>query len=160
MIAKQLVSLERAVVASSEFLKSEKAIRVPEDLEGRRLIAGRRGRCVMIGKQESCAIWIEPAVRVKGASNLVAAVQTDTGYAVGVPLWQIQNELKAGILTDVLPDWRLALRPVWLLRHPESRNDSDVRSLIYYFEECWAKTSGLLSCRSDSHSLAIGFEDM
>lgn len=160
MIAKQLGALERAVVASSEFLKTEKPIRVPEDLEGRRLIASRSGRCLMIGKQESCAIWIDPAVRVKGASSLVAAAQTDTGYAVGVPLWQIQHELKAGVLTDVLPSWKLALRPVWLLRRPESSNEPDVRSLVRFFEECWAKTPGLIACRSDLHSFAASTEDM
>ena len=160
LIAKRLGALERAIVASSEFLKTEKPIRVPEDLEGRRLIASRSGRCLMIGKQESCAIWIDPAVRVKGSSSLVAAAQTDTGYAVGVPLWQIQQELKTGVLTDVLPGWKLALRPVWLLRKPESNNESDVRSLVHFFEECWAKTPGLIASRTDFHSYVAGSEDM
>lgn len=69
-------------------------MRVPEDLQKRPIIAERSGRTLMLGKDESVAIWVEPTMKVNNAGALAAAALAGAGYAVGVPLWQISSHLK------------------------------------------------------------------
>lgn len=64
-------------------------------------ISASSGRTLMLGKDESVAIWVEQTMRVNNAGALAAAL-AGAGYAVGVPLWQISSHLKTGKLELVL----------------------------------------------------------
>lgn len=141
------VDAAQTVAVAPDFLKTQSAVRVPEDLQKRPIIAERSGRTLMLGKDESVAIWVEPTMRVNNAGALAAAALAGAGYAVGVPLWQISSLLKTGRLTLVLEDWRIAARPVWLLKHPHTEHNTHIRRLEQYLIECWAQTEGLDAAR-------------
>lgn len=87
-------------------------------------ISASSGRTLMLGKDESVAIWVEQTMRVNNAGALAAAALVGAGYAVGVPLWQISSHLKTGKLELVLENWRIAARPVWLLKHPHIEHNT------------------------------------
>ena len=135
------VDAAQTVAVAPDFLKTQSAVRVPEDLQKRPIIAERSGRTLMLGKDESAAIWVEPTMRVNNAGALAAAL-AGAGYAVGVPLWQISSHLKTGKLELVLENWRIAARPVWLLKHPHTEHNTHIRRLEQYLIECWAQTEG------------------
>lgn len=109
-------------------------------------ISASSGRTLMLGKDESVAIWVEQTMRVNNAGALAAAL-AGAGYAVGVPLWQISSHLKTGKLELVLENWRIAARPVWLLKHPHTEHNTHIRRLEQYLIECWAQTEGLDAAR-------------
>lgn len=140
------VDAAQTVAVAPDFLKTQSAVRVPEDLQKRPIIAERSGRTLMLGKDESAAIWVEPTMRVNNAGALAAAL-AGAGYAVGVPLWQISSHLKTGKLELVLENWRIAERPVWLLKHPHTEHNTHIRRLEQYLIECWAQTEGLDAAR-------------
>ena len=140
------VDAAQSVAVAPDFLKTQSAVRVPEDLQKRPIIAERSGRTLMLGKDESAAIWVEPTMRVNNAGALAAAL-AGAGYAVGVPLWQISSHLKTGKLELVLEIWRIAARPVWLLKHPHTEHNTHIRRLEQYLIECWAQTEGLEAAR-------------
>lgn len=147
VLATALGFVQRGIAVAPDFLKTQSAVRVPEDLQKRPIIAERSGRTLMLGKDESVAIWVEPTMRVNNAGALAAAALAGAGYAVGVPLWQISSLLKTGRLTLVLEDWRIAARPVWLLKHPHTEHNTHIRCLEQYLIECWAQTEGLDAAR-------------
>ena len=140
------VDAAQTVAVAPDFLKTQSAVRVPEDLQKRPIIAERSGRTLMLGKDESVAIWVEQTMRVNNSGALAAAL-AGAGYAVGVPLWQISSHLKTGKLELVLENWRIAARPVWLLKHPHTEHNTHIRRLEQYLIECWAQTEGLDAAR-------------
>ena len=140
------VDAAQTVAVAPDFLKTQSAVRVPEDLQKRPIIAERSGRTLMLGKDESAAIWVEPTMRVNNAGAPAAAL-AGAGYAVGVPLWQISSHLKTGKLELVLENWRIAARPVWLLKHPHTEHNTHIRRLEQYLIECRAQTEGLDAAR-------------
>lgn len=140
------VDAAQTVAVAPDFLKTQSAVRVPEDLQKRPIIAERSGRTLMLGKDESADIWVEPTMRENNAGALAAAL-AGAGYAVGVPLWQISSHLKTGKLELVLENWRIAARPVWLLKHPHTEHNTHIRRLEQYLIECWAQTEGLDAAR-------------
>ena len=78
----------------------------------------------------------------KTSKGVTGTVLDGAGYAVGVPLWQISSHLKTGKLELVLEIWRIAARPVWLLKHPHTEHNTHIRRLEQYLIECWAQTEG------------------
>lgn len=141
---------------SSNFLKSEPKLNVPEDLIGRYLIAEKSERILMLAREsngnsdrkdgkyfQSIALAIEPTLKVNNSAALAESVLTGIGYAIGVPILQVAEQLKSGELIQVLTNWRIAARPVWLMRQSSSRGDPRLKSLCRYFCESWGRTPGL-----------------
>lgn len=143
VIAKRLGFVEKAVIASSTLLASQKPIRGPEDLAGRTLIASYSGYCQFNSRRQSCSVWVDPAVRIEADSALVASAREGTGIALGVPLWQVFDDLKTGRLINALPEWEISPTPVWILRQPRAEHTPLIKKLQAYILEMWAKTPGL-----------------
>ncbi len=150
VIAHLLGSIERVIVASPDFLKTQRPVCVPEDLSDRQLIGERNGRVLMLGNGQSVAIWVNCSVRVSEASALVAPALAGAGYAVGAPLWQVEKYLERGELSLVLPQWRIASCNVWILRSPNGKKAAQQRLLTWLMEQ-WGKVPGVLrSARQSS----------
>lgn len=143
VVAMQLGFMRNVIVAAPNFLKKQKPVRLPEELEGRQLVAEKTGRVLMEGKGQSIAIWVDPVVRVNDASSLAAPAVAGLGYAVGVPYWLVEDELKTGKLEIVLPDWQIASVPVWLLERPKRKASVKERRLVQYLKDRWSTTAGL-----------------
>ena len=78
------VDAAQTVAVAPDFLKTQSAVRVPEDLQKRPIIAERSGRTLMLGKDESAAIWVEPTMRVNNAGALAWPVPvTRSAYRCG-----------------------------------------------------------------------------
>ncbi len=164
VLAEQLGYVKRAIVASSDFLKSEPALNIPEDLIGRSLIAEKSERVLMLARGEntettgshekyfqSIALPIEPTIKVNSPVALAETVRTGIGYAIGVPVWQISDQLSNGELVQVLPRWSIAANPVWLMRPSSGSSDEKLKSLCRFFRECWGHTQGLDTSRPSFH---------
>lgn len=156
VLAEQLGYVQRGIVVSSDFLKGEPELKIPEDLIGRYLIAEKSERILMLAREscgdsnretgkyyQSIALPIEPTLKVNNSAALAESVLTGIGYAIGVPIWQVAEQLKSGELVQVLTNWRIAARPVWLMRQSSSRGDIRLKSLCRYFCESWGQTQGL-----------------
>lgn len=160
VLAEQLGYVQRGIVASADFLKTEPVVSVPENLIGRSLIAEKSERILMLehgtygetksnaessrGKYfQSIALPIEPAVKVNNAAALTESVRLGMGYAIGVPIWQVAEQIKKGELVRVLANWNIAARPVWLMRQSGTCDCDQLTSLCRYFRECWGHTEGL-----------------
>lgn len=166
VLAEQLGYVQRGIVVSSDFLKGEPALKIPEDLIGRYLIAEKSERILMLARKscgdsnrqtgkyfQSIALPIEPTLKVNNSAALAESVRTGIGYAIGVPIWQIAEQLKSGELVQVLTNWRIAARPVWLMRQSSSRRDPRLKSLCRYFCESWRRTRGLEAANQISRAV-------
>lgn len=152
VLAVQLGYMRNTIIASPEFLKTQPEIQTPEDLENKPLVAEKKGRVLMEGNGQSVSIWVDPVVRVNNASSLAEPAIAGLGYAVGVPYWQIQEALEQSKLQIVLPQWHIALSPVWLLHRPKRKFSKEERRLVQFLKDQWGKTPGLVLPRKDQAS--------
>jgi DNA-binding transcriptional LysR family regulator len=138
LIARRIGTAHRALVATPDYLARHGEPTVPEDL--------RRHNCLVYTSLVSLDEWhfVGPggetrSVRVAGSfesDNSEAILQaTLAGYGIAYsPLWHYGDELRAGRVRLVMPDWRPPALPLHVVFQPARRPSLKLKLFVDYFE--------------------------
>ncbi|MEM7781324.1 MAG: LysR family transcriptional regulator [Pseudomonadota bacterium] len=127
LLARRLLSAQYKLVASPKLIARQPPLINPADLSGRPLVsfsfAGFRREWIFSRKGQDTPLSIDPAVSASNALVVREAILSGAGYGL-LANWMISDELAAGRLVEVLPDWQARgeaqASEVWLI-HPTSR---------------------------------------
>lgn len=139
LIARKLIDVRYALVASPNYLERSAKIEKPHDILAHRLISftystfNREWNFKKGGLLES--IPIEPSLTMTTASAIQAAVESDAGIAL-LPNWAIKDQLKTKKLINIFPDWQVAGADfdasVWLVYPSRRFLPAKTKALIDY----------------------------
>jgi DNA-binding transcriptional LysR family regulator len=137
VVARTVASLERLVVASPAYLGSSPKVRTVDDLESHRWLAlsqkqfgGPAGSVTLLGPRNAQRIHpISPILTGEGVAGLREALKEGLGLCV-MPLWLIREDLDAGTLVNVLPEWRANPIPLSVIHLSQRSLSARVRSFI------------------------------
>lgn len=145
LIVRPLARVERLLVCapgligSSEGMTPNASERLPlvalEPYEGGRISLSSRKREYLFN----------PKVRMR--TNNIFALKEATLAGIGMavlPRWFISEELKDGLLTDLLPDWRAPFLPVQVAYLPARHQTLRLRAFLETTSERIAQIDGLL----------------
>jgi DNA-binding transcriptional LysR family regulator len=125
MIARQIATLDEITVASPDYLRTHGTPRSLADLAGHRVISfmsSATGQVLPLefmvkGKRHN--VRLPAAITVTGGETSVALARLGLGL-IQTPRYNVTADLKAGALTEVLPQCPPSPTPLSLL-YPESR---------------------------------------
>jgi DNA-binding transcriptional LysR family regulator len=162
LVARRLAPNPRVLCAAPKYIAKHGEPRDPADLA--------RFDCIVIGSPAGpvnewrfthgkrgveSQTYVVPLENALESSDGEAVRQwTLCGYGLSVKsIWDVADDLRAGRLQIVMPDWRYADAPVHALYHRNRYLAPRVRALLEFLTERFAQTSGELS------ALVPGAED-
>ncbi len=111
LVARKLIDVRYALVASPNYLARSAKIEKPRDILEHRLIsfAYSSFNTEWSFKKDELveSIPIEPVLTMTTASALQKSAESDAGIAL-LPNWSIKDQLKTKMLINILPDWQVA----------------------------------------------------
>jgi DNA-binding transcriptional LysR family regulator len=126
VVARPAGRMMRYLAASPEFLSSRPSPRQPDDLRDWPwlMLSGVQyggGSVVKLfsAKKETTSFRVKPVLLSEGVTSLRQAARLGLGIAV-LPDWLVRDDLPAGTLVRVLPQWHASELPVHIL-HPAGR---------------------------------------
>lgn len=138
--ARKLMSLDRVVVAAPEYLARTPALERPEDLsEHDALIysgAEHSETCTLKRDGETVQVHLRPRLRVNSSIAVKSAAEQGLGIAV-TPHVYVRQALDEGALVQLLPDWSIEGRALYMV-YPEQRAVSrKLRVLLDHLAEAF-----------------------
>jgi DNA-binding transcriptional LysR family regulator len=140
--SRKLIELERVIVASPDYLATRSVPRTVNDMSGwrwiklaqlplKRQLSNRQG--------EVASIDLEPVMEVDSVSALCTAVRSGIG-AAALPRILVHDDLKAGQLVALSPDWPLMPAPVHAVWPANVVADSLPLHFVHFIAEKLAKS--------------------
>lgn len=133
LFATPVGAVRRVTVAAPGYLTRMPDIRTPGDLHGHRIILAAAISEVPVWEYVSDgrrqAVRLEPRLRV---NTMTAAIEAAiSGWGVTRVLsYQVADEIAAGALVEVLPDWENRRMPIHLLHSEGRRAAAKIRTFI------------------------------
>ncbi len=147
MVGRRIAMLEEATCASPDYLARFGAPQTPDDLDGHRMIgfvSSATGEFFPLEFTVGGALrhmTLPATVSVVGAETNVTAAKLGLGI-IQVPRYHVEDDLAAGRLVEILPDFPPSLTPVSLL-YPHSRQLAPrVRVFIDWLTQEFAAEGG------------------
>jgi len=120
--ARKLYEEERTLLASASYLQSRNQVNVPKDLENWEWlelspVALRPQFTAADGKK----VTLKPtsALSANNAAALYHLCKSGAGLAI-LPVFMAEEDLKAGVVQSILPEWKLAPIGIYAVRPPNS----------------------------------------
>lgn len=153
LIVRPLAHVERLVVAAAS-LASQHIVKTPSDLERVPFAAldPFDGARIMLQSKTSKVQHIGPEVAVS-TNNIFAlhrAALMGTGAAV-LPLWFVEDDLKAGRLVDILPGWRAPTLTINIAYLPGRHQPIRLKKFVDHLYEGIAGLPGFVAAKGNSH---------
>jgi DNA-binding transcriptional LysR family regulator len=144
LIARRLASQRRVLAASPDYLATHPALEMPEDLSQHECLTFALQPtgawfCRPGAGSEPIAIAVSGHLRANDSEALLDAALAGLGIAL-LPTWLINNDLRAGRLTIVLPDWEWLIAPdseraIWGVYPPKKVVSPKVKSFIAFLNQ-------------------------
>lgn len=131
--ARKLAELQWKLVARETYLETHGVPRRPDELESHNVLesmhAAERGHLTLRRGSKTWRPRVKGQLIASGLSSLRHAVLGGLGIAA-FPSWFIADEVKKGVLREVLGSYRLQTRTVWLLQPSRAFVAPRVRAVI------------------------------
>lgn len=141
LIAQKLGDLHSIVCASPNYLAQHGTPQHPSELPHHRKVvytgAIARGGVVLTRGQESFAVDVTGQLRINHLNAIHRAALAGAGIHLVAPLWHCAEDIDAGRLVRLFPDWSLLDSPVHLLRLSHRHTPQRVRILAQWLQTCW-----------------------
>ncbi|EAP88644.1 probable transcriptional regulator [Oceanicaulis alexandrii HTCC2633] len=136
--ARKLMSLDRVVVASPDYLARSVELKRPEDLSRHDALiysgAEHSETCILKRDGEAVQVQLRPRLRVNSSIAVKSAAVEGLGIAV-TPHVYVRQALEEGALVQLLPDWSIEGRALYVV-YPEQREVSrKLRVLLDHLAE-------------------------
>ena len=132
LIARKLTSIKTMYVASPEFISRNLEICKPEDLAKLPLIAGSVDHWILVNGADRRMVHVQNGLRMRSGRAMRLAVLEGLGIS-RLPDVYIQNDLRAGTLVEVLPNWS-EQTPLYLLSPPHQYQLHRVKALADFLK--------------------------
>ncbi|WP_152223529.1 LysR family transcriptional regulator [Pseudomonas sp. SCB32] len=131
--SRQIMTIRRVILASPAYLRAAGEPRIPEDLQGHRIIGGPASAVphawTFQRDGETRVIKLEPHFSTDENEGAVAAATAGLGIT-STTAWACRRELESGELVTLLNDWETELVPVHAYFPHGPRTRSAGRALI------------------------------
>ena len=141
LIARSLGDMHAIMCASPDYLTEHGTPTHPSELtEHRKVIYTgmmARGKISLTRGDERIDIDATGHMRINHLNAIHRAVLAGAGIHLIAPLWHCMDDLKAGRLVKILPDWQLPASPVHLMRLPRRHTPKRVKVLSDFLVARW-----------------------
>ncbi len=124
LIARKLADDKRILCASPKYLKQHGVPTRPEDLQTHRLIAFQNWEAKTLIQNDGTRAEYDPKQAAQSLilnDGMTQRNATLNGAGISInSLWVVHNDLKAGALHQVLPDFEVVQKPALWLTYPKS----------------------------------------
>jgi DNA-binding transcriptional LysR family regulator len=142
LVAKKLAPHRRVLCASLAYLGNRPAINHPDDLSNeaclRFSLLQPSDRWQFSRDEARHEVTVNGPLSANDSEALLEATLGGLGIAL-LPTWLVGNDMKAGRLAVVLPDWQASLAPgdraIWGVYPPKKLVSPKVRAFLDYVEE-------------------------
>lgn len=132
LIARKLTTIRTMYVASPEFVARNPPIRKPEDLAKMPLISGSVDHWILVNGSDRRMVHVQNGLRMRSGRAMRRAVLEGLGIS-RLPDVYIQNDLRAEMLVEVLPNWSEET-PLYLLSPPHQYQLHRVKALADFLK--------------------------
>lgn len=136
-VARKLGAIQRVLVASPAYLKKARHLRKPADLANHTVIIGpsARGHEAWTFRKggQTVAVRLEGRFMIDSNEAVTAAAVADLGIASS-GLLGFQNELKQGLLVQVLPAWQMGSADVHAIMPAGRASKPSARAFAHFME--------------------------
>jgi LysR family transcriptional regulator for bpeEF and oprC len=145
LVCRPVGKMRFTLCASPKYLASAPALQAPDDIVEHRFLAfvfpssGRQLQPVLQQGDASYAIEQMPEMRFNHAAAYIAAGEAGLGI-VAVPKPEVQAQLAAGTLVEVLPGWHMASMPLSLVYPYTRRLSKRVRTFADWMAALMAES--------------------
>lgn len=133
LIARKLAPYRLKLCAAPDYLASRPPIGHPQDLATHECLGFSytelRSRWTFIGPDGDITVPVSGKLMVDSGEALLMAARAGLGLLLQ-PVELVQEDLDSGRLIEVLPDYRVPVRPFHLLYAPDRRMTPKLRSFI------------------------------
>jgi DNA-binding transcriptional LysR family regulator len=133
VIAHELMSFRRVLVAAPAYLKKRGEPRTPEALARHDVLASSYGDAldswILVHREREAGVRLSAVFRSNAPAALRALAVDGAGIAM-LPAFLVREELEHGALRLVLPGWESHPVPVHALHRREHRGSARVRALV------------------------------
>lgn len=153
LIVRPLAQVERLVVAAASLARRH-VVKTPSDLERVPFAAldPFDGAKIILKSKTKKSQQINPDVAVS-TNNIFAlhrAALMGAGAAV-LPLWFVEDDLKAGRLTDILPGWRAPTLTINIAYLPGRHQPIRLKKFIDHLYEATVGLPGFVAAKGNGH---------
>ena len=138
VIAHELMSFRRVLVAAPSYLKSHGAPGTPEALAKHDALAGAVDSWTLVGREREARVRLNVVFRSNAPSALRALAVDGRGVAI-LPEWFVEDEIERGALRIVLRGWETEPVQVRGLHRREHRGSARVRALLEHLQAAYAR---------------------
>lgn len=138
VIAHELTSFRRVLVAAPSYLKSHGVPGTPEALAKHDALAGAVDSWTLVGREREAGVRLNVVFRSNAPSALRALAVGGRGVAI-LPEWFVEDEIERGALRIVLRGWETEPVQVRGLHRREHRGSARVRALLEHLQAAYAR---------------------
>ncbi len=138
VIAHELMSFRRVLVAAPSYLKSRGAPGTPEALAKHDALAGAVDSWTLVGGGREARVRLNVVFRSNAPSALRALAIDGRGVAM-LPQWFVEDEIERGALRIVLRGWETERVQVRGLHRRGHRGSARVRALLEHLQAAYAR---------------------
>ncbi len=147
-IATRLGACARVMVATPQYLAEHGVPQHPRDLlQHRGVVYTKRDTIRPLSAcrgEEQVVLRFGSTFSSNNGAGLTAAVMSGAGIEVGASLYRCVDDLAAGRLVRVLPDWQVPGIELYALRLPSRHPTRLVRAVLEWLQVRWRQTPALL----------------
>jgi DNA-binding transcriptional LysR family regulator len=136
VIAHELMSFRRVLVAAPSYLKSHGTPGTPEALAKHDALAGAVDSWTLVGGERESRVRLNVVFRSNAPSALRMLAVDGRGVAM-LPEWFVEDEIERGALRVVLRGWETEPVPVRGLHRREHRGSAGVRALLEHLRAAY-----------------------
>ncbi len=144
VIAHELMSFRRVLVAAPAYLKKHGAPRTPEALAMHDALAYLSGDAldswILVHQEREARVRVNAMFRSNAPSALRALAIDGTGIAM-LPAWFVDEDLERHRLRLVLPGWETEPVAVHALHRREHRGSTRVRALVEHLRAAYRRSA-------------------
>ena len=143
LVHRQLSSMRLVLCASPEYIKNHPPIRHPEDLREHNIFSlhhhGLSGNSILYNGEESYTLdhYSATGVSSNNLLSILNLVLDGKGISFATPGWLASGYAVHDDLQVVLPDWKLAELPVWLVWRQRPRYRTLFTDFRDFISEKW-----------------------
>jgi DNA-binding transcriptional LysR family regulator len=145
MVAHELMSFRRVIVAAPAYLRRHGEPKTPESLAKHDALAypfaDAMDTWTLAGREREARVRLNVVFRSNAPSALRALAIDGTGVAM-LPAWFVEDEIERGELRVVLPAWESEPVIVRALHRREHRGAARVRAFVEHLRTAYERTTG------------------